>query len=419
MASIKKPSTLPATQRPLMIAVAGMLSLAVAMGIGRFAFTPLMPMMLHEQQIDLAQASWLASANYLGYLLGAVLCTLQPQIWRRWDLPPLVSTRMVRSGLAATCLLTALMALDWPAAWPWLRFLAGIVTAIAFVFTSSWCLSQLARLQAANAGGVIYAGPGIGITTSGLLAGLLVMLGLPARDGWLAFAALAALMTLIVWPVFTGADAQAANSKHTLFASAKGNLIEKTGLTIAYGLAGFGYIITATFLPVIARIALPGSVWPDLFWPILGVGVACGALIASRIPARLDQRYLLVACYLIQALGVALSNWMPTLIGFALGSVLVGLPFTAITFFVMQLGRRLHPQSASSIIGLLSAAFGVCQIAGPPVAAMLLSRAANHAQGFVWALNLTAITLVAGAGIFLLMAKLFPATGREAQTGSL
>ena len=94
----------------------------------------------------------------------------------------------------------------------------------------------------------------------------------------------------------------------------------------------------------------------------------------------------------------------------AMGSVLVGLPFTAITFFVMQLGRKLHPQSASSIIGLLSASFGICQIAGPPIAAMLLARAPNTSDGFSWALDLAAATLVAGAAIYLLMVKAFPKT---------
>ena len=66
---------------PWPIAFAGMVALAVAMGIVRFAFTPLLPLMLKDGVIDLPHASWLASANYLGYLVGAVLCTLHPWIW--------------------------------------------------------------------------------------------------------------------------------------------------------------------------------------------------------------------------------------------------------------------------------------------------------------------------------------------------
>ena len=395
--------------RPLIFALTGTLSLAVAMGIGRFAFTPLMPMMLHDQVLDLPSASWLASANYVGYLLGALLCSLQPTLWSKRGWSPLPSPPMVRGGLALTCLLTAMMAIDMPTAWPWLRFLAGVVTAIAFVFTSSWCLGHLSRLHTPAAGGIVYAGPGVGIAVSGLLASLMVQLEWHSRVGWLAFGLLASVMTAIVWRAYSTPDAELARaSSGQVLVSHSGSVTEKAALTIAYGFAGFGYIITATFLPVIARTALPGSAWPDLFWPMLGIGVAVGALIASRIPSHIDQRWLLVGCYLMQAVGIALSNWLPNLLGFAIGSILVGLPFTAITFFAMQVGRRLHPQAPSAIIGLLSASFGLCQIAGPPLAASLIARAPSTAIGFSWSLNVAASSLVIGAAIYYWMAKKFP-----------
>lgn len=393
--------------RPLAVALAGTLSLAIAMGIGRFAFTPLMPMMLADGLLDIVAASWLASVNYLGYLVGALLCTLQPALWRRLSLPTLRPTPVLKAALLATCVLTATMALQEPRAWPWLRFLAGIASSVAFVFTSAWCLGHLARLKAPQAGGIVYAGPGVGIAVSGLLATAMVQSGWASAAGWQAFAALAMLLTLLVWPVFTQDESlPAAAAPHPGVAVNSGNA-EKIALTLAYGLAGFGYIITATFLPVIARAALPGSVWLDLFWPILGIGVALGAVIASRIPAHIDQRLLLIGCYLMQAAGVMMGEWLPTLAGFALGSVLVGLPFTAITFFAMQVGRRLHPQSAAAIIGLLSAAFALGQIVGPPVAAALLARAPDHATGFAWALSVAALTLVAGAMIYAWMVKAF------------
>ena len=105
---------------------------------------------------------------------------------------------------------------------------------------------------------------------------------------------------------------------------------------------GFGYIITATFLPVIARQALPGSSWPDLFWPVFGAALIVGALIAARLPMHWDNRTLLAGCYVMQALGIALGIVLPTAVGFALGSVLIGLPFTAITLFAMREARRLR-----------------------------------------------------------------------------
>ncbi len=393
--------------RPLVVALTGTLSLAVAMGIGRFAFTPLMPMMLHDGVLDLDGASWLASANYIGYLLGAMLCTFQPALWSRLRLAPVRTSLMVKIGLSLTCALTAAMALDAPALWPWLRFAAGITTALGFVYTSTWCLGHLARLHAPAAGGIVYAGPGVGITSSGLLAGLMVQLGWHADNGWLTIAVLAALMTAIVWPVYRDdlglQPGGAAHAQH----GTGGSVTEKAALTIAYGLAGFGYIITATFLPVIARTALPGSIWLDLFWPMLGIGVTCGALLASRIPARIDQRLLLIGCYLMQALGVVIVIWLPTLAGFAIGSLLVGLPFTALTFFVMQIARRLHPQSPAAIIGLLSGAFAAGQIIGPPVAAAMLATAGNQATAFARSLYIASASLLVGAALFGWMMRRF------------
>jgi hypothetical protein len=105
------------------VALAGLLSLAVAMGIGRFAFTPLLPMMLHDGALDLPGASWLATANYLGYWLGAMACALQPALWARWRVAaPLAHTRAVRAGLLATVLLT----LGCPARWSSSTYRAGV-----------------------------------------------------------------------------------------------------------------------------------------------------------------------------------------------------------------------------------------------------------------------------------------------------
>ena len=182
------------------IALAGLVSLAVAMGIGRFAFTPLLPMMLHDGVVDLPGASWLASANYLGYMLGALLCTLQPWAWRRWrGLPLLAYATLVRAGLLATGVLTLAMAWQIPAAWPGLRFAAGVTSGVVFVYTSGWCLSQLARLGVPGMGGIIYAGPGLGIVISGLLASAMVAGQWRAASGWLVFGALAFFLSALVW----------------------------------------------------------------------------------------------------------------------------------------------------------------------------------------------------------------------------
>lgn len=405
--------------RPALVALTGMVALGVAMGIGRFAFTPLLPLMLADGSTTIAGASWLASANYIGYLVGALLCMVQPWIWQRRPAWPRVrATAMVRLGLAATVLLTLGMAAHWPTGWPTLRFLAGVASALVFVFISGWCLGQLARLGTPEMGAMIYIGPGAGIVISGMVASGVVAVHASAALGWAAFGALAALLTAAVWgklaprhelqPSAPRADATPAAASNAAPAAPTGHGAEITWLTLAYGLAGFGYIITATFLPVIARQQLARSVWLDLFWPLFGLGVCAGAYLVSRLREPGDRRLWLAGCYVVQALGVASGLVFVNAAGFALGSLLLGLPFTVITYLAMQEVRRLRPQQVSSVMSLLTATYGLGQIVGPPLAAALVARSPDAAMGFRLSLTIAAAALLLGALLYGAVARLHP-----------
>ena len=397
------------------IAAACAVALAVAMGIGRFAFTPLLPMMLADGVVDLPGASFLASSNYLGYLVGALLCTFQPLIWSRFkSLPAVLATTWLRGGLIATCVLTLGMAMQVSALWPWLRFAAGVASAFVFVFTSGWCLSRLAERNASNLGGLMFTGPGAGIALSGVFASGMVALQWRAASGWIVFGLLACVLTAVTWRTF-GLKLAAAPVIATSSTGEKAEIKRSSTsrwqmfwLAIAYGLDGLGYIITATFLPVIARQVMPGSAWLDLFWPLFGLAVVAGALLSIRISLKVDLRYVLAASYVMQAIGVIMTVWLPTPLGFALGSLLLGLPFTAITFFAMQEVRRLKPESVASYVGLLTAVYGLGQVAGPPLAAWLVSRSISVAQGFNLALEIAAGSLMLGAVMFVVMARMYP-----------
>jgi MFS family permease len=391
-----------------------MVSLAVAMGLGRFAFTPLLPMMLEEGSIDLPAASWLASANYLAYMLGALLCTLQPLIWSRFaGLPAIAYSSIVRAGLAATALLTLAMAIHWPAAWPSLRFGAGIGTALVFVFTVGLCLARLARLGAPALGGIVFVGPGLGIVVSGLFGSAMVAWDWTAAAAWLVFGLLAVGLTLSVWRIFRGegerlTGGQAPQPGVQAREAAASGRTQRGLFALGYGLEGFGYITTATFLPVIATEVVPGSVPADLFWPLFGCGAVAGSLLVTRLPEHSDRRYLMAVCHAIQAAGIMLGLFSPTLAAFAVGSFLVGLPFTAITLFAMQEARRLQGGTAAGFIGLLTVAYGLGQVVGPPLVALLLEHAGTRAAGFSLSLQIAAAGLLAGAAIYLWMIRAYP-----------
>ena len=406
---------------PLRIAVAGLVALAVAMGIGRFAFTPILPMMLSDRVVDLHGASWLASANYIGYLSGAAALTLQPMLWRRLGWRAVDPPTLVRVGLVATGVLTLAMALPLDWTWPTLRFAAGLASALVFVYSSGWCLARLAELGNASLGGLMFAGPGAGIVASGLLAHELVGLRRAAADAWLVFGIAACVLTAFVWRTFrTSASASSASAAPAASAPTPSpspaplpvehGRVEVATLAFAYGLSGFGYIVTATFLPVIARAALPAdSPWLDLFWPIFGAGVIVGALLATRVRVSGDLRLVIAAAYVLQAIAIAIGVGVPTAAGFAIGSLLLGLPFTAITYFALQEVRRLRPAHVAATTGLVTVLWSIGQAAGPPMVAALLRGAGDNAGiAFTRSLAIAAAALVVGAVIFVVASRAWP-----------
>lgn len=424
-------------------ALACMVTLAVALGVGRFAFTPLLPLMLHggafgQPPIDIEHGGWLASFNYAGYFVGALTCAalrVEP-------------ARVVRAGLALTVLLTLAMGVTsqfW--VWAVVRFVAGAVSAWTFVFASQWGLRRLAELRQPAWSGVIYTGPGVGIVGTGLLVSAAG--GYGATAGWIGFGLISAVLAAAVWPAFgnaaasdrkaagrasassaterrasdvaaatsdeTGASrAGAAITRHpTVNSAAATHRADAFWLVVLYGVPGFGYIITATFLPVIARHALPGSPWPDLFWPMFGAALMVGALLAARLPLHLDNRVLLAGSYVLQAAGIALGIVWPTAGGFSLGSILIGVPFTAITLFAMREARRLRGDDAAGLMGYATAAYGLGQIVGPLVAAPI----AAHTGSFSLALWLAAGALLVGAAGLVVVARMPRGRGRMPDCG--
>jgi hypothetical protein len=385
MATSAHASSLPA-HHARNAALACAVALAVALGVGRFAFTPLLPLMLRSGALDIRHGGWLASANYAGYLIGALTCAAI-----RFD-----HAKMVRLALAATIALTIAMGMvDVFWLWAAIRFVAGVVSAWAFVFASQWGLRRLTELDAHGLGGVIYAGPGVGIAATGLLGAGAAALAVPASWVWIGFGVCSGVAGAIVWKTFDHDVATSTRAPSSVSAaSASGPMhVDTTGLIGLYGLAGFGYIISATFLPVIARQALPGSPWPDLFWPAFGLALIVGALIAARLPLTWDNRLLSAACYVIQALGIVMGLVLPTALGFGIGSLLLGLPFTAITLFAMREARRLRGDAAAGLMGYATAAYGLGQIAGPLVAAPI----AAHTGSFSIALWIAVAALGIGA----------------------
>ena len=275
------------------------------MGIGRFAFTPMLPMMLPDGVIELASRE-LAGQRELPRLSGRRVAVHVPAwVWGRLPrLPPVDGSGMVRAGLVATAVLTLGMALPLPALAAaalccrrgqraGIRLRLGLVPGPA------------GAMRCRRARRRDLTGPGAGIVVSGLVAAAWCMGPAAPRLADVRRARCVLLAGLAVFGAAPAVGAAKRSGGATDAAAARaagraGGPRRNALLALAYGMAGFGYIVSATFLPVIAREAMPGSPWLDLFWPIFGLGIVIGALLATRIRLQRDMRAAAGCSYLVQ-----------------------------------------------------------------------------------------------------------------------
>ncbi|HFD6782099.1 TPA: YbfB/YjiJ family MFS transporter [Pseudomonas aeruginosa] len=374
----------------LQVVTVCLLTLVVTIGFSRFAYTSMLPHMLSNGVLDIPQAGWLASANYAGYFLGAATVSslkLRP-------------TTTLRLGLIASCLLIAAMGLvDSYHSWLTIRFLAGVVSAWTFVVSSQWGLNLLSRTNPGDKrkDGIIYTGTGIGIIISGALAH--TSSWYTHSLGWLSISSASIAITLIVVHVLgKSKDIGSLPPPTSRYNVNQGTrIIEPVIFVGLYGISGFGYIIIATFLPVIAQRTLPvESIWPHLFWPLFGASLVFGAISFSRIRHNIDNRLALSASYILQALGITVCTLYPSLPGFIIGSILTGMPYTVIILSGMREARRINSVNALRLAGFATAAYALGQIIGPITATTIVSLSG----GFSPALWIASGALTFGAIAF-------------------
>jgi hypothetical protein len=275
-----------------------------------------------------------------------------------------------------------------------LRFAAGAASAWAFVATSVWCLGALARQQRTDASGWVYAGVGIGIALTGLycLAGSAG--GLDAETLWLHLGALALLMMVpAAWVIARSRETPAAargpsNASTPTHAGTR-------GLIACYGFMGFGYILPATFLPALARTVVDDPRLFGLAWPMFGTTAAISTILAAGLMRRFTRLQVWAASQLLMGVGVLLpSVWLDGAT-IALSALLVGGTFMVITLAGVQEMRARAPADAARLVGRITAAFALGQIAGPVASALLLEVPALGTRGLAAALQLAATCLLA------------------------
>jgi len=363
----------------LRLTTVGFMALALAMGIGRFAFTPLLPLMMEDGLISITGGGYLASIHFLGYWLGAVSAAKLP-------FPPKITLRF--SLLAIGVGTVGMGVTDDFAVWLIVRWFLGVCSAWTLVLVSNYYVKHLAGKDRAEYQGWVFSGVGAGILITGLgcLAFMVNQIG--SSLSWQIMGALS-LVAIGAVCLNLGPEIPTVRLVASHRDSPRSPLDWRT--VIAYGAMGIGYIIPATYLPVMAREIVQSPLIFGWSWPVFGAAAFFSTLLAARFQKRLSNRKIWAASQLVMAIGLLFPVIYPHIVTIIAAGFCVGGTFMVITMVGMKEAHRIAPpQDVMRHIAVMTAAFATGQMIGPVFASTLYELT----QSFSIPLIITSVVLV-------------------------
>jgi predicted MFS family arabinose efflux permease len=368
---------------PILESIAGALILAVGMGFGRFSFTGMYPLMVKEAAITVSGGSLAASANYAGYLIGALAVS---RIDRRH------AVRLCQLATLGTIACLAALALHPGIALiAAIRFVAGAMSAVSLVAASIWLFEVIGQHHGAP---ILYAGVGTGIAVSAELIESGRAGGLAGASIWLLLATASAILSALAWSRATHDASSDAEESHADVPSPidARSTIGPWALIALYGLAGLGYIVTATYLPLLVKNALP-QISPVHIWAAFGLAGAPSCFVWHALHHRWGTRTALATNLALQAAGVVLPVIDHSALAFLGSAILVGGTFVGTVTIIMPAAKRVAHAVRFNLTATLTAAYGAGQIVGP----LLSDRLVAYTHSFDQPLVAAAVALVIAA----------------------
>ncbi|MDO6513402.1 MULTISPECIES: YbfB/YjiJ family MFS transporter [unclassified Neptuniibacter] len=355
------------------VLIAGIFSLMLMLGVARFSYTPMLPIMQAQAGIGDAVGGWLATFNYMGYMTGAFIAASISDL--------VLKDKLYRWGLIVAILTTAGMAVtDNVIIWGIMRFFAGLTSAAGLLIGSGLILNWLIRHNFRSELGIHFSGMGLGIIFCSAVVALMDI-KLNWQELWWLFAGLGVLLAIPAWawlprPDTSGTTISGAQmvdnppSKRFLFL-----------MLSAYFCAGYGYVISATFIVAIVdrQEALQG-LGPIVFL-IVGVAAAPACIIWDLIARQLGVLTALLIAYIIQILGIILPALTDSAIAVIISAVLFGGTFIGIVSLVLTMAGRFYPTKPAKLMGKMTLTYGVAQIIAPAITGNLAERLGDYNLG--------------------------------------
>ena len=383
----------------LKVLTAGILSLILMLGIARFAYTPMLPLMQQQAGLGIAEGGWLAAINYIGYLCGAIIASLISDLR--------LKDRLYRIGLIVAVATTWMMGITdnfW--LWSVSRFLAGLSSAAGLLIGSGLIMNWLIRHDFRSELGIHFGGLGLGIASCAVIVEL--TLGhLNWTGQWYLMTLIGTLLMIPAWGWLPKPDTTSVtHSGNEMIDRPPGRAFLYVFMA-AYFCAGVGYVVSATFIVAIVN-ELPGlegkGSWSFM---IIALAAAPACIMWDLIARRIGDLNALISAFLLKILAVLIPVLTANTILVMLSAALFGATFLGIVSLVLSMAGRYYPTKPAKMMGKMTISYGVAQIAAPAITGVI----AEYSNGsYSNGLYMAAVMMVIGS---LLMFRLKVMEKRE------
>jgi predicted MFS family arabinose efflux permease len=379
-------------QQRIRVLVAGICSLMLAVGVARFAYTPLLPLMQEQAGLGVAAAGWLAAINYAGYLTGALVTSLISDL--------VLKDRLFRIGIVVAVLSTVVMGLSTDV-WVWAlsRFVAGLASAAAMLLGTGLILNWLVRNNHRSELGIHFAGIGLGM--AGCAAAVAAMSPwLDWREQWYAFTAIGCVLLVPSLGWLPAPDSSTTTTTGQQMVDSPPSRVFLRIFMASYFCAGVGYVVSATFIVAIVE-ALPGLAGRgNLVFLVLGLSAAPACILWDLVARRTGDLNALILAAVLQIAGILLPAVADSLIMVLAGAALFGGTFIGMVSLVLTMAGRYYPTAPSKMMGKMTLSYGVAQILAPAITGALAARMGGSYAG---GLYLAAAVMVVGTMLLLVL----------------
>ncbi|MEB5650713.1 YbfB/YjiJ family MFS transporter [Mammaliicoccus sciuri] len=368
----------------------GMLSLFIVMAIGRFSYTPILPFMQKATHLTNENAGLLATVNYLGYLIGAMIPTFL-----------IIKSKVVdlKIYLLINIISVLLMGVTQGfLVWNILRFIAGITSGTVFVLASNVVLESLNKGDKSHLSGFLYSGVGIGIFTSSIFIQIYTDYNTWAST-WVILGIASLILGFIVIFFMKEIKEPVNLEQKTIHINDQNSALYTKWFmvcfSIAYLLEGAGYIVTGTFLVAIVESIPDLKEYAALSWMFVGMAAIPSCVLWSILGNKIGFIKAIYLAFILQIIGVILPVFSHNIISLIISSCLFGGTFLGLTTLFMSRGQLMSAVSGRNLVALLTFIYSLGQVVAPYFAGILIGSSNNYNGALIFASSLLILALVA------------------------